>query len=171
MTVRKIVIRQYTADRSQLLLEVQHSSNNRFAEFAGGTTAECAAVCCCFPFGLVNLLVLAVYGVPAGLYRKALRKKRRRKLLKKGLLVEVRDTDGDVDESSNDRSSCDGAELLIYQAIGCNAEELLIGSPVAEERFVMKPMEVDNDVIELENEMWDKFYGTGFWRSASQRVD
>lgn len=169
MTVRKIVIRQYTADRSQLLLEVQHSSNNRFAEFAGGTTAECAAVCCCFPFGLVNLLVLAVYGVPAGLYRKALRKKRRRKLLKKGLLVD--DTDVDVDVSSNDRSSCDGAELLVYQAI--NEAELLIGSPTAAaaERFVMKPMEVDNDVIELENEMWGKFYGTGFWRSVSQRVD
>ncbi|KAG2272253.1 hypothetical protein Bca52824_066808 [Brassica carinata] len=35
------------------------------AEFCGGTTASCAAVCCCCPCGLVNLLVLAIYKVPA----------------------------------------------------------------------------------------------------------
>ncbi|PWA83441.1 2S globulin, Glycoside hydrolase, catalytic domain-containing protein [Artemisia annua] len=79
MTIQKIVIH---VNKPQPLLGQQHSSN-RFAEVAGGTTAECAAVCCCFPIGLVNLLVLAVYGVPAGLYRKALKKKRRRKMLKK----------------------------------------------------------------------------------------
>ncbi|KAL8519952.1 hypothetical protein ACS0TY_010764 [Phlomoides rotata] len=27
----------------------------------------------------------------------------------------------------------------------------------------------DREVIELEKEMWDKFYGAGFWRSPSQR--
>ncbi|XP_023767970.1 uncharacterized protein LOC111916539 [Lactuca sativa] len=162
MTIRKIVIRQYTVDGPQPLLEVQHPSNNRFAEVAGGTTAECAAVCCCCPFAFMNLLVLAVYGVPAGLFRKALRKKRRRRLLKKGLLVQGVDVDGD-------RSSSDAGELLIHHSISYNVTELLIDSP--EERFMMKPMVFDSEVIELENEMWDKFYGTGFWRSISQRVD
>lgn len=168
MTVQKIVIRQYTVDRPQPLLEVQHPSNNRFAEVAGGTTAECAAVCCCCPFAFMNLLVLAVYGVPAGLFRKAMRKRRRRRLLKKGLLFQGGDVaDGDL--SSHDRSSYDGGELLIHHAIRYDVAELLIDSPA--ERFMMKPMEFDSDVIELENEMWDKFYGTGFWRSISQRVD
>lgn len=27
----------------------------------------------------------------------------------------------------------------------------------------------EKEVMELEKEMWDKFYGTGFWRSPSQR--
>lgn len=28
---------------------------------------------------------------------------------------------------------------------------------------------VDEDVLKLEKEMWDRFYSTGFWRSPSQR--
>ncbi|KAK1411869.1 hypothetical protein QVD17_32683 [Tagetes erecta] len=127
-------------NRQHLLLEVNCSSKNRFAEFAGGTTAECAVVCCCIPLSLVNLFVMAVYGVPAGLLKKVLRKKRRRRVLKRGLLVE----DGDF--SSHDRS--DGSEVLI-------------SSPEME----------TVDVVEFEEEMWRKFYGTGFWRSVSQRVD
>ena len=27
----------------------------------------------------------------------------------------------------------------------------------------------DKDVEDLEKEMWERFYGTGFWRSPSQR--
>jgi len=30
-------------------------------------------------------------------------------------------------------------------------------------------MEIDEELRELEKEMWDRFYSTGFWRSASQR--
>ncbi|XP_051114235.1 uncharacterized protein LOC127239905 [Andrographis paniculata] len=52
----------------------------RMAEVAGGTAAECAAVCCC-PCSLLNLVVLAVYKLPAAIFRKALRRKRRRRLL------------------------------------------------------------------------------------------
>ncbi|KAJ8570594.1 hypothetical protein K7X08_037566 [Anisodus acutangulus] len=73
--------------RQPLLLSTNDSSSSRgggsvvwkarFAEVAGGTTAECTAVACCCPCGIVNLLVLAVYKVPAGLCRKALRKNRR----------------------------------------------------------------------------------------------
>ncbi|KAJ8565209.1 hypothetical protein K7X08_007785 [Anisodus acutangulus] len=78
--------------RRQPLLSGQDSSSRggfrkaRFAEVAGVTAAECTAVFCCCPCGLVNLLVLAVYKLPAGLCRKALRRKRRRRLMKKGLL-------------------------------------------------------------------------------------
>ncbi|KAK9058732.1 hypothetical protein SSX86_023574 [Deinandra increscens subsp. villosa] len=186
MSIQKIVIRQYSVDQHhpQPLLEVHQPSKNRFAEFAGGATAECAVVCCCIPLSLVNLFVLAVYGVPAGLFRKALRRKRRRKLLKKRLLAD--ELDGDL--SSHDRSSysydgselliCptvrygsyDGSEMLICPTVRYGAAEVLIRSPEAE-GFAMKPMEFDNDAIEFENSMWEKFYGTGFWRSGSQRVD
>ncbi|GFQ07771.1 hypothetical protein PHJA_002921100, partial [Phtheirospermum japonicum] len=60
--------------------------NSRFAEVAGGTAAECAAVCCCCPCGLVDLLVLAVYKLPAGLCPEGAEKKRPRRLVKMGLL-------------------------------------------------------------------------------------
>nr|GMD44577.1 uncharacterized protein LOC109150167 [Ipomoea batatas] len=29
----------------------------------------------------------------------------------------------------------------------------------------------DEDAVELEREMWNKFSGAGFWRSPSQRTD
>ncbi|KAJ7948119.1 Pollen preferential protein [Quillaja saponaria] len=55
----------------------------RVGEMAGGTAAECAAICCCCPCTVMNLLVLAVYKVPAGLCRKAIRRKKRQRIAKK----------------------------------------------------------------------------------------
>ena len=114
----------------------------RLAEVVGGTTAECAAVCCCCPCGLVDLLVLAMCKVPAGLCRKALRRKRRRRLLKMGLLPPA-------------KCSCDEKDFQIH--------------PVA------PPEGIDSvpdnvEVIELDKEMFDQFYGGGFWRSSSARM-
>ncbi|GLT96337.1 hypothetical protein SLE2022_139650 [Rubroshorea leprosula] len=62
------------------------SKSARFAEVCGGTVAECTAVCCCCPCGIVELLMLAIYKVPAGLCRRALRYKRQQRLLKKGTM-------------------------------------------------------------------------------------
>ncbi|KAJ0550859.1 hypothetical protein HanHA300_Chr07g0250651 [Helianthus annuus] len=154
MTRQQIVIHRSPMERRQLLLNPEPSSSSssrshRLAELAGGTTAECAAVVCCFPCTVVNILVLAVYKVPAGLCRKALKRKRRRRLLKNGLLVQ---NSGDVSDGnkSSHRISIDAAEFV--------------------ELFKVKPV-VDDEFVELENEMWEKFYGTGFWRSLSQRVN
>ncbi|KAL3839384.1 hypothetical protein ACJIZ3_023975 [Penstemon smallii] len=157
---RQIVLRApgTMADRRHPLLEnADYSSRGgvrkeRIAEVAGGTTAECAAVCCCCPCGLVNLLVLAVYKVPAGLCRKALRRNRRRRLTKKGLLPPR-------------KCGCDDMELQIHP----------MGGHVA--MISSLEMSTDNiysnnnneEVIELEKEMWDKFYSAGFWRSSSQK--
>lgn len=139
-----------TGGRRQPLLSDQENSrrggSKRVAEVVGGTTAECAAICCCCPCGLVNLLVLAVYKVPAGLCRKALRRKRRRKLMKKGLLPP--------------RKSCNDVEFLQLHHFS--------GPQLKEE---VNSLERDKDVVELEKEMWDKFYSAGFWRSPSQKSD
>ncbi|XP_076881055.1 uncharacterized protein LOC143529065 [Bidens hawaiensis] len=139
MTKQQIVFyRSPTERRRQYLLDSEQRLNGgrRFAEVAGGTTAECAAVICCFPCTVVNIIVLAVYKVPAGLCRKALRKRRRRRML----------IGGDV--------SVDGTEFAIHPA----------------ELLAVKALTVDEEFVELENEMWETFYGTGFWRSLSQRV-
>ncbi|KAL7612449.1 uncharacterized protein LOC111899805 [Lactuca sativa] len=140
-------------ERRQFLLDPEEcssrGSHHRLAEVAGGTTAECAAVVCCFPCTVVNFLVLAVYKVPAGLCRKALRKKRRRRLKKKGVLIQT--------SHGVDGISIDGTEFSLHTA--------------AADRLVVKSMDSDEDLIELENEMWETFYGTGFWRSLSQRID
>lgn len=123
-----------------------HNRKASFGEVAGGTTADCAAVCCCCPCVLVNLVVLAVYKVPKGVCRKALGSKRRRRLMRK------------VGWPERQLSFSDDSELQIYHISSSTSA-------------VSSAMESDKDVVELEKEMWDKFYGAGFWRSYSQRSE
>lgn len=111
------------------------------------TTAGCAAVCC-LPVGVVAIVVLAVYKVPAKLCRRAIRMKKRRRLLKKG----------SVSSHELRRKRCE-----------CGFEEVHMMSCGGGQVVCATPLEMDEDVMELEKEMWDRFYGTGFWRSLSQR--
>ncbi|GAV78595.1 hypothetical protein CFOL_v3_22060, partial [Cephalotus follicularis] len=124
--------------------------SRKLGEVIGGTAAECAAVCCCCPCTVMNLLVLAIYKVPAGLcrnaWRRRKRKKRQRLTKKRGLLMQRPTTS-------------DGS-------VGSTGEELL--------EKEMKEMDSDDDkgksgADDLENEMWGRFFGAGFWRSPSHR--
>ncbi|XP_021811820.1 uncharacterized protein LOC110754989 [Prunus avium] len=153
---RQLFLRQASSNRRQPLLRTQVShSTARLAEVAGGTAAECAAVCCCCPCGLVNLLVLVIYKVPAGICRRVLKKKRRKRHAKKGLL-----------QPRHCKCTCgfDGSELQFHQVgFDCGLEINDMTHKVADGESV------DEDVLQLEKEMWDRFYSTGFWRSPSQR--
>nr|XP_043638085.1 uncharacterized protein LOC122609087 [Erigeron canadensis] len=144
----QFVLRRSLEERRQLLQ--QHSScrsGNRMAELAGGTTAEVAAVCCCFPCAVVDFMVLTMYKVPAGLCRNAMRRRRHRRLM-----VHRNSNGGGRSESSRIED-----ELLMHPAVVAAAE-----------RF-MTPMAEDKDVVALENEMWEKFSERGFWRSPSRK--
>ncbi|KAJ0087941.1 hypothetical protein Patl1_32776 [Pistacia atlantica] len=121
--------------------------SSSFAEVAGGTAGKCAAVCCCCPCGLVNLLVLAIYKVPAGLCKKALKEKQKKRLIKKGLLP----------PRKKNKCKC-GSEDIELQV-----------HPVQNFSEVIKSEEAEKEVMKLEKEMWERFYSTGFWRSTSQR--
>lgn len=128
-------------NRRQPLLKDKpcQEEKTRFSEVAGGTAAGCAAICCCCPCALMNLLVLAVYRVPAGLCRKAWKKNKRRRLKKKGLLQK---------KAGPTSCCCDEMEVREPTVGVCDEE---------------------NETVDLENKMWDQFTGTGFWRSTSQR--
>ncbi|KAJ6425691.1 hypothetical protein OIU84_026297 [Salix udensis] len=125
--------------------------SGRFGELAGGTTAECAAIFCCCPCGLINLLVLAIYKIPAGICRRALKRKRRKKLIKKGLLP----------PQGRYGCGCDDPEVDIHP-MACVEDSLreFNGEEAVKKEEAMR---------RLEKEMWETFYGTGFWRSPSQR--
>lgn len=157
---RQIVLRSPTVNKRQPLLTSNSSGKSaasggggsRFAEVAGGTTAECAAVCCCCPCGLFNLLLLAIYKLPAGLCRKAWKEKRKQQLIKKGLLPKRK--------RSKCKCGCDDLELQIHTVVdlqNCLTDHAL-NSDESERR-----------VVELEKEMWERFYSAGFWRTPSQR--
>lgn len=61
---------------NKLLHKKEHHCRG-FGEVAGGTTAACAALCCC-PCGLVHLAALAFVKLPTGLCKKALKKIRKK---------------------------------------------------------------------------------------------
>ncbi|GFZ13072.1 tetratricopeptide repeat (TPR)-like superfamily protein [Actinidia rufa] len=111
--------------------------------------AECAAICCCCPCALVNLVVLAVFKVPTGLCRKAWRKKNRRRMMKKkkALLQQQQQSDSSSKVGLNYKSEIEGSD----------GDDSAGDGPTPE--------------VDFEADMWDRFYGTGFWRSPSQREE
>lgn len=136
------------AKKQPIILKEQAKPSKRVAEVAGGTTAECVAVVCCCPCGLVNLVVLAVVKLPAGLYRLAVRKRNKRRAMgkmKKGAAVSA--------ESKASGNNIGPASPGFSEAV---AVQWPAKSPAAE-------------VLEMEKEMWSQLFGTGFWRSPSQR--
>ncbi|KAK7375208.1 hypothetical protein VNO78_35901 [Psophocarpus tetragonolobus] len=120
----------------------------RASEVAGNATAECAAVCCCLPCTVMDLLLLAAYKLPAGLVKKAIRKRKRRLLQKKKNKTQALLDHGPVNRDNHGLG------------LGPTLEEYLAKEAAAEEKL---------EALRLEEEMWAQFNSTGFWRSASQR--
>ncbi|CAM8965554.1 unnamed protein product [Rhodiola kirilowii] len=148
MTGQQVVLRR------RPLLSNQ-SGSARFAEVAGGTAAECAVICCCCPCGILNLAVLALYTLPAGICRRMLRKKRRKqqqRFLRKGLVPRRPRACG---------CGCEGAQVVDRQVYPIGMAASLNNE--------MEKLNEEKEVMKLEKEMWDTFYSTGFWRSPSQR--
>ncbi|KAM7528491.1 hypothetical protein LguiB_031901 [Lonicera macranthoides] len=132
-----------TANRRQPLLPEKSEKHKSIGEVAGGTTAECAAVCCCCPWTLVNLLILTVYKVPKGLCKKVIRKKKKKKLLKhrNALLMEQQE---EKKKFGHDEKESDGEDREV------------------DERG-------EKEAVDLDDEMWDRFYSGGFWKSPRRR--
>ncbi|KAK8488470.1 hypothetical protein V6N13_025053 [Hibiscus sabdariffa] len=122
-----------------------------FGELCGGTTAECTAICCCFPLAVTNFVVLAIYKIPAGLCRRAFQRMRQRKLQEEGL----------VQHCSNQRGQGGWENSCFPMHSGESVEEFFPAMEGCEE--------TEEAEEELEKSMWQKFDGTGFWRSPSQK--
>ncbi|PNX78539.1 hypothetical protein L195_g034517 [Trifolium pratense] len=122
-------------------------------EMAGGAAAECTAVCCCCPCAVLNVVVLAVYSLPAGLFRKAVYRRRRRRLMKNDAKVKKTDV-----------------VFLQSQRSSVVDNDFRVDSLPLDERFKKdRSAEEKLEDVALEKEMWARFAGTGFWRSDSQR--
>ncbi|KAK8961850.1 hypothetical protein KSP40_PGU018802 [Platanthera guangdongensis] len=133
----------------------------RIAEVVGGKTAECAAILCCCPCGIANLFILATVRFPAGLCRKALRKRIMIRRAKKAAGLLGSGSDGGSGSGSSKEGSPADDELAEFSSVRGRGMMVVVDrwparSPTAE-------------VIELEKEVWSKFYSSGFWRSLSQK--
>ncbi|WOK95609.1 hypothetical protein Cni_G04316 [Canna indica] len=153
MTVRPPLSAEASAvhRRNPVVLQEPGKNRARFAESAGETAANCAVVCCCCPCGLVNLLVVVAVKLPAGLVRRALRRRTKHQR-KKARLLWARARA--FDEEEEEFFSIHSAGALLAAA---SHDELWPEKPPSEQ------------VLELEKVMWASFYGAGFWRSPSQR--
>ncbi|KAH0886270.1 hypothetical protein HID58_062366, partial [Brassica napus] len=114
----------------------KHAERRKVGEVAGGAAAECAAVCCCCPCAVVNLVVLAVYKVPAAVCKKAWKRSKRRRFMMKrhGLLAS---------------SAAKGRESTVHARL--KEEDLTAEIVVIEKNEANCEL---NDVIMLEDEMF-----------------
>lgn len=139
----------------QAKLTNEKKKGKKVGEVVGGAAAEFTAVCCCCPFTLMDMLILAVYRVPTGLCRRAWRKRmRQRRKRRKGLLAGDLSV-GKCQEGSNWPAGLDVEAEMKLVAENLNADA--------------GDCDGANEAVDLDKEMWDRFYGTGFWRSPSQR--
>lgn len=147
----------------------------RCAEVASGTAADCAVVCCCCPCGLVALLVLAVVRMPAVLCRRAFLwckhikthvAARRRRKCGEGAAT------GDV---GAERVGVPGPRVRVAEEDGKVGFDFAVGvgGRGNDDHFGVGWWPAERsptaEVSEMEKEMLARFYGGGFWRSASPR--
>ncbi|RDX93423.1 hypothetical protein CR513_24322, partial [Mucuna pruriens] len=117
-------------------------------EMAGNATAECAAVCCCMPCAVMDMVVLAAYKVPAGLVKKAMHKRKCR-----------------LQQQQKKNKKNEG----LFDHGPISIHNLGLG-PTFDDHLPNEAGEDELEVSRLEDEMWAQFNGTGFWRSDSQRL-
>ncbi|XVF05048.1 hypothetical protein REPUB_Repub05bG0137500 [Reevesia pubescens] len=143
---RQVLTRSPPVTRRQNILIPEEPKTagrgKKVGEVVGVTAADCAVVCCCCPCSVLELLVLGLYTVPTGLCKKAWKRRKRKCLMKKN-------------QGSLGPAKCGPTRAELEAEL---------------DRMVGKGDD-DHDgstgAIDLEKEMWDRFYATGFWRSPS----
>lgn len=125
----------------------QPPAGGRCGEIVGAKTAECAAICCCCPLAAIDLLLFAFVKLPAGMWKKAVRKNRKRGEARRlRVMAEV-----------ENKKKADG--------LGGGGEKGCGGDVDVQEGVRMPAAKV----MAREEEMWGQFHCDGFWRSAASQ--
>ncbi|KAJ4762148.1 hypothetical protein LUZ62_072523 [Rhynchospora pubera] len=132
------------------------------AETAGQVTADCAAVCCCCSFGLINLFYLCFIKLPTGLLLRSARKiKRRAHRCRKG--------------PETGSCSCSSSKMkrssLLYSFEEEIDERFEMGDQAQSATVFVFDLEPSKEAIEFKKEMWNNIVNSGFGRSLSQRYE
>ncbi|CAI8602322.1 unnamed protein product [Vicia faba] len=168
MSSKVVLLPVGSSNRRQPLLQTGKSSlkaGTRLGEAVGGT----AAVCCCCPCALANIVYLAIYKVPASLCHKALKKSRQRRRRR----LQSTSGEGMLPPKALKRrctcGCCDDIGVRVHPMCSDDDEDVDVDVYVGVKSESLGVEEEDKEAMELEKEMWETFYGTGFWRSSSQR--
>lgn len=103
----------------------------------------------------MDIVVLAAYKVPKGLLKKAVRNKRKKRLLKQ--------------KKKKKNGYNNNNEALLDQNKPIGPKAVVVMGPTLEEHLAKEQLPPEEEDARLEEEMWARFNGTGFWRSSSQR--
>ncbi|XP_051184342.1 uncharacterized protein [Lolium perenne] len=137
----------------------------RCGEAAAGTAAGCAAVCCCIPFAVVELVVLAAVRAPAALCQRTIRSQRsRRRAARARRMKEMEDLILAADASPRTVA----AVRAKHAALVAEEEQGWCHWP---SKPAAAAAEKEVELAEEEKEVWARFNATGFWRSPSQREE
>ncbi|XP_030512511.1 uncharacterized protein LOC115726669 [Rhodamnia argentea] len=174
-TTRHVVLRPAPVNRRDPLLTTARpppppsgARRARLAEVAGASSAECVAIWCCCPCAIADFFLLAVYRVPAGLCRRALRKRRRRRLTRQVAFTSKRGVRSgkkgtSVHDGDGEGNGGKGADVENAGPAVITLEELLEMRAAA-----AAAAEGVEEGAEMEVEMWRRFSNMGFWRSPSR---
>ncbi|KAI4378628.1 hypothetical protein MLD38_016082 [Melastoma candidum] len=134
----------------------------RAVEAAGRATADCAAVWCCCPCGIANVILFAVYRIPAGICRRAIRSRRQRRK-GRGMLGKGGGCQCDMCEGfSVVGTGGDGGGIVML------GDLLKMKSGYGDDGAGVAEGDGNEEVRLLDEEMLKKFNETGFWRSPSR---
>ncbi|XP_010236996.2 uncharacterized protein LOC104584349 [Brachypodium distachyon] len=131
-------------------------------EVAGGTAAGCAAVSCCLPLAVVELVVLAAVRAPAALCQRSISKRRR--------AARRKETEDDLAIASAPASAGDASPTSVALAKN-SALEAANDDEAWPCWSLLKPAAVAaaaEELAEAEEEVWARFCGNGFWRSPEE---
>jgi predicted aminopeptidase len=137
----------------------------RCGEVAAGTAAGCAAVCCCIPFAVVELVVLAAVRAPAALCRRTIRNQRNRRRAARARRMKEME---ELILAGNASPRTVAAVRAKHAALAAEEEQGWCHWPA---RPAAATAEEEVELVEAEKEVWARFHGTGFWRSPSQREE
>ncbi|CAD6269364.1 unnamed protein product [Miscanthus lutarioriparius] len=124
----------------------------RCGEVAGGTAAECAAVCGCFPCAVVEFVVLVAVRVPAALCRRALRARARRRRAPRAAAAKKKEMAGLLASDAAASSSPTAAAAMDRNGDALNFCYWPTGTAAARR----------DELAEAEAAVWASFSGVGF---------
>ncbi|KAK9673005.1 hypothetical protein RND81_12G139900 [Saponaria officinalis] len=151
METPRIIYRRHSSLQPS---SIKTSSSLRVAEIAGGVAGNCAMVWCCFPYTIVNMFTLIVYKVPSCLCKKAIKGHRMQRPTKNMSLPAPKTTTQTPSLCQNNGYEYGIIEIPAYPKVVPKGDGVKL--------VVVDGDEMENEIKELEKEMFKRFNKNGF---------
>lgn len=143
-------------------------------ELAGRTTAECLAILCCCPLCIIDFTILTTCKIPVGLCRKILRKKRLSSSLKRSNKNKQnikKKKSGNEKDVVIKKDGEDDFFCIEFSAprIAVNDRQVVDAAKAVVESSVWPGFQPSPEMTNMDEQMRNMFFSTGFFRSMSNK--